>query len=1127
MLQGRPIIMQTNRKIVYALLFVVVGLCPAFGGNTAFSLRSAPTWYLGWTEHAAPGSILISGSRNGAWIVDLETNILLRIGQDLTNAAATPLPPALRTDPAKPLRRIHVAGFGPAGAWLLDVDAQTVWRYSDKKWLGPLTFTESFVRGAAMSAQAVALNTPSGGSPFAVLDSGGQIVGRFGKRTKAPFEDLATDYGNWALAAKEGEWTAGHQFLPVLERYLSDGTTTWRHRMQTSSVRHLEEDRLSEIARAKTEASQATTVDIKLVHFAEALQYLSDGSVVVNFSAAPSLVRLFQDERTPEQYMLEGIAPQEPDKVLALDRFGFAMIGDWILAPVHGELRAFAREQASGPTGRVVDPSGAPVAGARVLVDPDAGDAQLAVADPEGDFVLGMLDVDTAVTMVVSAPGFLDNRLFGRAEDLLREPLVLRNKPEVCVQVVDSASGEPIEDFEVELNQLKATGTVAGASLSYKEGPRRKVQGETGQVCLSAPWEGSLQIKVLAPGYAVAVKRIESGGPIKMDLKEETRLKVVAQDADGTPLAAASVLLLEPGALLQSAWKESFRAETDAEGVARLSQIEDGEWDLALVLAADGGVQAQKRIHLEPGDNETELTMEESVSVQVTVVGSEGAPQPGVLVQLQPTASVGMAGREDQTDGKGQCLFSRIEPGRYTAAALVTGERFVRQPVSIESGSGWQEVTLDLGGGKETAGRLVGTELYPGMEFSLYAEAEGFVLPDVKVATDDSFVLNGVSSGARARILVEGNDRSADRVWTIMQTMVVIPDPGEWLTIELPLPSTAMGRVDRGQRPCAACLMEWGTDLRGQQPRAMVTTGAGGEYTALLEAPGDYRVQITDDQGNTHIRSVRLTAETAETTLNFQLGEGRINGVVISTNLQDPVKTATVSLSDEAGEMIGTRMTGSDGGFSFSGLLPGVHRLTASARDLAAEKVVTVSSRDTIQVTLEVEDGRAVELYLRDGITGQPISRCLAQVYNGKIAMVADFMGKLSPDGRLVVGVPGDGPFTAVVSGSGLGTVTVPGLKPGSPPPVVELMPGSQLLLEGTPGERGTFQLVTLDGQVVALGSQTPPGPISFIGPALLLRDIAAGRYRAQYVAWDNDVQQQWDLVLDSASPSVLVLDGP
>lgn len=1116
--------MQTSRKIAYVLLFFVVGLCPALGGDTGFSLRSDPSWRLGWSEYAIPGSILISGSQNGAWIVDLEANVLLRLGRDLNVVAATPLPPALRAGPAKPQRQLHVAGFGPAGAWILDVDAQTAWRYVDKKWLGPLAIAEPFARGAAMSAQAVVLNTPSGALPFAVIDTRGRIVGRFGKLTKAPFEDLTTEYGTWALAAREGEWTAGNQFLPILERYLSDGTATWRHRVQTPAVRHLEEDRLGEIAQARAKASRAETVDIKLVHFAEALQYLSDGSVVVNFSASPALVRLYQDDRTPEQYVLEGIASQESDEVLALDRFGFAMIGDWILASVHGELRAFAREQATGPAGRVVDPSGEPVAGARVLVDPDAGDAQLAVADQEGNFVLGVLDGHEAVTMVISAPGFLDNRLFGRAEDLLREPLVLRHKPEVCVQVVDGVSGEPVEDYEVELNQLKATGAVASVSLSYKKGPRRKVQGETGQICLSAPWEGSLEIKVFAPGYAVAVERLESGGSMKMELKEEARLKVVAQDADGTPLAGATVLLLEPGALLKSAWKESFYAETDAEGVAQLSQVEDGEWDLALRLAGQDGVQTHKRIELEPGDNEVELMLEESVTVQVTVMGPEGTPQKDVLVQLQPTASVGMSGREDRTDEKGQCLFSRIEPGRYTAVALVTGERFVREPVSIESGSRWQEVTLDLGGGEETAGRLVGTELYPGMEFSLYAESEGFALPDIKVATDDSFILEGVRPGARSRIMVKGHDRSADRMWIIMQTMVVMPDPGELLTIELPPPSRASGRVDRGQRPCAACLMEWGTDLRGQQPRAMVTTGAGGEYTALLGAPGAYRVTITDDQGNIHIRDAQLTAET---TLNFQLGEGRIQGVVINANLQEPIKAATVSLFDEAGEMIGTRRTGTDGGFSFGGILPGAHRLVASARDLAAEKIVTVSSRGTTQVRLEVEDGRAVELYLRDGITGQPISRCLAQVYNGDMAMVADFMGKLPADGRLVVGVPGDGPFTAVVSGSGLGTVTVPGLQPGSPPSVVELMPASRLVLEGAPGERGTFQLMTLDGLVVALGSQTPPGPISFISPSMILMNIPAGRYLAQYVAWNGSTQRQWDLNLEGDQQSVLNLDGP
>lgn len=197
--------------------------------------------------------------------------------------------------------------------------------------------------------------------------------------------------------------------------------------------------------------------------------------------------------------------------------------------------------------GRVVDQSQQPIAGARVRVDSWNGTKLLpwqTVTDAKGGFVWDS-PPDGNVMFFVSATNFTSTRMsFG--SPMGEHLFTLRQLSRAIGRVVDAESGKPIDEFLV----------VRG--YTYNEGePMRwerydATRGRRGEYSVRLQDYGSssrLQIMVEAAGYMPMTSPLfAKAGVYTTDfaLKKARGISGVVQMADGSPVANATVALLEP-----------------------------------------------------------------------------------------------------------------------------------------------------------------------------------------------------------------------------------------------------------------------------------------------------------------------------------------------------------------------------------------------------------------------------------------------------------------------------------------------------------------------------------------------------------------------------------------------------
>lgn len=198
--------------------------------------------------------------------------------------------------------------------------------------------------------------------------------------------------------------------------------------------------------------------------------------------------------------------------------------------------------------GRVIDQNQAPVPGARVRLDSWNGSKVLqwqAVADGQGKFVWDSAP-DGNVMLYVSATNHSSTRMSfsgGSGE----RPFMLRKLSRVVGRVIDAETQKPIDDFMV----IRGRAYNEGEPMRWER--YDTTRGRRGEYSVRLTDYGSnvrLQLMVEAVGYMPAVSaEFKAAGVYTNDfvLKKARGISGVVQLADGTPVANATVALLEPG----------------------------------------------------------------------------------------------------------------------------------------------------------------------------------------------------------------------------------------------------------------------------------------------------------------------------------------------------------------------------------------------------------------------------------------------------------------------------------------------------------------------------------------------------------------------------------------------------
>lgn len=336
-------------------------------------------------------------------------------------------------------------------------------------------------------------------------------------------------------------------------------------------------------------------------------------------------------------------------------------------------------------SGRVVDESGEPVAGARVSL---AGqpDGRSAPSGADGAFRFAAIP-DGTYRLSAGSEG-----LIGPAEPL-----------EVEVR------GRPVGDLEIRLRRggTLLTGRLLGLA-----------PGEIEKVAVLAhppnhPWEprratvnrdGSYRLSGLLPGTWQVVASLDSGrkaqGSIRLEPDQEqavldlelTRGLVLSGRvlADGAPLVAAQVLL---GSLARAGGTPE--AVTDHEGRFRLEGVEPGTY-IVQAIHSPTGLGAARSVEL-TGDADIAIEIATG-AVRGQVVLPPGEPATGLAIALEgEDTSLGASflGPAVQIDDQGRFEIPRVAAGSYRLTLRKDGTSIDTRPVRVEPG-GTAVVRFDL-----------------------------------------------------------------------------------------------------------------------------------------------------------------------------------------------------------------------------------------------------------------------------------------------------------------------------------------------------------------------------------------------------------------------------------------------
>lgn len=304
--------------------------------------------------------------------------------------------------------------------------------------------------------------------------------------------------------------------------------------------------------------------------------------------------------------------------------------------------------------GLVRDESGAPIAGARVLLLGlhSASIARLgARSDATGAFELPGISAGRQIA--ATAEGFAPTppRRIPLADPLAPTITLVLSRDHGFVQgVVTDANEKPLP------SALVWFGPVGAGSQNARTGAPAQVLrcDENGRFRSPPLALGEIEVRALAPGFALArtTARVEPGAATELAVRLDPGARVTGtvRRADGTPVDGAYVYV---GVLRAMGCRLAF---TDADGNFAIECVPTGGIELT-ARSVDLEKQpwlARTSLHLSPGEEgvwHAQLEPEVRRSVRGSVQDQNGRPLVGWLVRAVPRGSRSALGAETGADG--------------------------------------------------------------------------------------------------------------------------------------------------------------------------------------------------------------------------------------------------------------------------------------------------------------------------------------------------------------------------------------------------------------------------------------------------------------------------------------------
>jgi uncharacterized GH25 family protein len=640
--------------------------------------------------------------------------------------------------------------------------------------------------------------------------------------------------------------------------------------------------------------------------------------------------------------------------------------------------------------GRVTDAGGRPVAGAQVSLQataPPGLSARLrAMRDPErylgspsdatGRFELRDLPAGT-FDLLVRATGFAPLTVPSLAVPEGKGTTDLGTValgPGAALQgLVVDAQGDPIAGAEV---RAKAAQQEPLSILRTRDaGPADAVTAADGSFLLAdrSPGE-SITLTVTHPSYgpgSLPGVVVPAAAPVRIVLQPAGQVAGRAVDADGKPVAGATVLLSEeetmsfggPTAIVGSS--RLHRGTTDDEGGFSFDGVSPGVFRLS-ARAPRYQETELTNLELKAGQDLThlEIVLKAGATVEGRVLSPDGPmPDAEVAVVQSSTGDFGSYWPlRATTDGDGQYRIDGIPPGKNTLEARAEGYRRALRDVDVAART--PAVDFDLERGLEASGRAVddGGAPVPGAQVLLIA-GRGF--------TNAQRTLTGADGGFRITGLQEGSytlraskDGYASDPQGVPVTLAGASATG--LEVRLSGGGAITGRLTG---------LEFSQLSRVWVSTSLLYVGRvdpEGSYRIPNLPPGDYTVTALVPDTALHAEGrVTLAPGAPEAKLDLQLGNGHtLTGVVLSNG--EPLAGASVALVKTGTAVSQSALTDYEGGFRFGGLDDGPYDLGVSTpRGAQHRESVDLAGDQTIRVELRTASlaGRVI-----DAIDASPVA---------------------------------------------------------------------------------------------------------------------------------------------------------
>ena len=189
-------------------------------------------------------------------------------------------------------------------------------------------------------------------------------------------------------------------------------------------------------------------------------------------------------------------------------------------------------------------------------------------------------------------------------------------------------------------------------------------------------------------------------------------------------------------------------------------------------------------------------------------------------------------------------------------------------------------------------------------------------------------VLAGAVAGRHAAISRNGNGAAAHTNGTAVSQMAIRSSSAGFASADGEV-RTIGGRIRREDgRPVAGAALTL-IDTRGHQVSRAAGDAEGG-YTIGAPTSGSYVLIVS--AGGHQPSAVNVTVGNGSQALDVTLqGSGELSGVVRSAGRGEPLPSATVTLTDMRGEVVGAAVTGQDGAYVCHGVVSGIYTLVAVA----------------------------------------------------------------------------------------------------------------------------------------------------------------------------------------------------